>query len=283
MGTRCGFIAVLGQANAGKSTLVNALVGEKVSIVSPKPHTTRYGIYGIVCYKESQLIFVDTPGFIARPQGALQTFMDRATKRSFYEADGFMVVVDVSIAAPPSISLIERSKEKPLVIVLNKVDKIPKERLLPLAEQYGAQTPHIAMTCATSESGVPYLREKIASLVPEGPWLFGPDDLTQISQRFWAAEITREKVMNCLHYEVPYHTQVVTEEWRETSKSLRLRQSILVDQEKYRKWILGYEGQRIRTIGQQARYEMGKHLGKEVHLFLTVLVDPQWTSRIALG
>jgi GTP-binding protein Era len=281
--TRCGLISVLGQANAGKSTLINALTGEKVSIVSEKPHTTRYEIYGIVCHEESQMIFVDTPGLIERPQGPLQSFMAKTTSRSLRDADIFMIIIDIACPIPESThQLLNRLKDKPLIIVFNKIDKISKEKLLPLAEKYRQWTPYIAMTSAKKGTGLSYLFDTIEKLIPEGHWLFDKEDLTQITQRFWAAEMTREKIFACVHQEIPYHLHVTTDEWTETPKKLLLRQTIIVDQDKYKKWVIGYQGQRIKLIGQKSRFELAHHLNKEVHLFLSVKVNPQWAVQLKM-
>ena len=185
---RCAMVAVLGQANAGKSTLVNALAGEKVSIVSAKPHTTRYDIYGIICQDDAQIIFVDTPGLIDRPQGPLQSFMAKMTTRTVREADLFMVVIDASRKIPETtLTLLDRLKDKKLMIVLNKVDQVPKDKLLPMAEHYQAWSPWIAMTSGRTGSGLAFVMSSLMEHIPEAPWLFDEDAMTQISQRMWAA------------------------------------------------------------------------------------------------
>ena len=278
---RCAMVAVLGQANAGKSTLVNALAGEKVSIVSAKPHTTRYDIYGIICQDDAQIIFVDTPGLIDRPQGPLQSFMAKMTTRTVREADLFMVVIDASRKIPETtLTLLDRLKDKKLMIVLNKVDQVPKDKLLPMAEHYQVWSPWIAMTSGKTGSGLAFVMSSLMEQIPEAPWLFDEDAMTQISQRMWAAEMTREKLFQCVHQEVPYHAHVVTDEWKEKKRELTLRQTIYVDDARYKKWIVGYQGQRIRLIGEKSRMEMSEHLDKTVHLFLNVLVDPSWSSTI---
>ena len=276
--TKCGFVAVLGEANAGKSTLVNALAGQKVSIVSAKPHTTRYDIYGIVCQDQSQMIFIDTPGLIDRPRGLLQSYMAKMTTRSVREADVFLVVIDASLPLPESTcQLLERLKDKPLIVALNKTDTLLRDTLLPLADRVRQWTSCIALISAKKSKGLDFISEEINKCLPTGPFLFDKEDLTQISQRFWAAEMTREKVFDMVHQEIPYRVHVITEEWINKAKELTLRQTIVVDKDRYKKWIIGHEGQRIRTIGLRSRTEIGKELGKTVHLFLTVAVDPQWT------
>jgi GTPase len=202
--TRCGFVAVLGEANAGKSTLVNALTGEKVSIVSAKAHTTRQGIYGIVCDGPTQMILVDTPGLIPQPRGPLQSFMAKATSRSMREADIAVVVIDATRSIPESTRiLLDKMKEKSLLIALNKVDKVHKDDLLPLAESVSAWSEHIFMISALRAQGIQDLGQAIVNGLPEGPWLFDAADITQISSRVWAAEIVREKIFNAVHHEVP--------------------------------------------------------------------------------
>lgn len=278
---RCGFVALLGQANAGKSTLLNALMAYKLAAVSSKEHTTRHDIYGIWCRDEAQIIFVDTPGLIRCAQGPLQTFMRKNTSRGMREADIATVVIDANVPVMPStFQLLDKLCDKPLVIVLNKIDSISKERLLPLAQKFQKWTPYIVMISALHKEGLDYLTDTLRRLIPEGPWLFDGQDLTQISQRFWAAELTREKIFQYVHQEIPYHVCVETDEWKEKTKEVTIRQSILVDDIRYRKWIIGHEGQRIRHIGQQARMDMMQSLEKTVHLFLHVRVDASWAKSI---
>lgn len=274
-------IAVLGQANAGKSTLVNALAGEKVSIVSAKPHTTRYDVYGIVCHDDTQFIFIDTPGLIQRPQGPLQHYLTKMTSRGLRDADAIIVVVDAKAPIPEStITLLEKSQGKPLLIVLNKVDSVAKDILLPLAQRMQTWSPWIAMTSGKTGSGIPFILESMAEHMPTGPWLFDADDMTQISQRMWAAEMTREKIYQCVHFEIPYHTHVITDEWTESAKSIVVYQTIYVDNDRYKKWIIGHKGQRIRLMGEQSRHDLSNTLGKEVHLYLKVKTDASWFERI---
>lgn len=286
MTSYCGLVALLGEANAGKSTLLNALTGEKISIVSEKPHTTRHGIYGVVCRQQTQMVFIDTPGLIHKPHGALHAFMVRMTKRAWRDADVCVIVIDAARTVSATVhDMLARlhTQNRPIIVVLNKIDTVAKEKLLPLAASVQMFTPHIVMASAKQNKGVDHIFQLMQQFMPQGPWLFDAQDLTQISQRFWAAEMTREKVFQAVHHEVPYHTNVVTDEWKEDDQAVTLRQTIVVDDVRYRKWILGFQGKRIKRIGHQARLEMADHLGKNVHLFLTVQVDPRWSDHIPLG
>jgi GTP-binding protein Era len=278
---KCGFVAILGQANAGKSTLINALIGQKISIVSSKPHTTRYGIYGIVCRESSQIIFWDTPGLIPSPKKGLQAYMAKTTRRGMQESDVVVVLIDATIPIPDStFQLLNHLKDRSPIVALNKVDALKKEKLLPLADQLQNYTSSIMMISGKKRDGLETLLESIVQRLPHSPWLFGKDDLTQVSQRFWAAEMTREKVFENVHQEIPYHIHVFTDAWEEKKRSLTLRQTIFVQKDRYKKWILGHDGQRIRTIGLQARMEIAREVEKEVHLFLKVVTDPFWDKQI---
>lgn len=278
---RCGFVAILGEANAGKSTFVNAAVGEKVSIVSSKPHTTRYSIYGILGHQESQIIFIDTPGVISRPQNPLQHLMSRVTSRSAGEAEAALLIVD---AAYPNYettaALAQRVKGIPLFLAFNKVDLLDKAKLLPLIQHYQELTPEIFLISAKKKRGLDAVIDKLAQVVPEGPWLFPPEDLTQVPQRVWAAEMTREKVFECVHEEIPYSTHVVTDHWDEDEASVTLHQTIFVTKPKYRQLVLGHQGKRIKLIGQKSRFQMEDCLRKKVNLFLYVKLDPHWVRQL---
>lgn len=279
--TRCGFIAVLGEANAGKSTLINTLIGEKVSIVSAKPHTTRYGIYGILCQDNTQMIFVDTPGAIFRPQGTLQEFMANVTSTHVQEADIYLVVIDAQRPNHLAIEkLLQKLDGKPLIIALNKIDLVPKPALLDLAYSYSSFTPHIMMISGKTGSGLAYLLDHLKNAMPITPWIYPHSERTQISKRFWAEEITREKIFVHVHEEIPYQTHVMTEKWDENKRRLALYQVINVRKEKHRKFLLGHQGQRIRIIGQQARLELSDYIGKLTHLFLHVKVAPTWLTEL---
>jgi GTP-binding protein Era len=278
-------IAVLGEANAGKSTLINQLVGQKVSIVSAKPHTTRYGIYGIVCQEENQFIFMDTPGFLFQPRGPLQEAMAKVTLRCLYEADLVLVVLDASRPSHQLMTSLQAlsgifPEGKPLIIALNKVDRIAKGILLPLAQQVRPFSEEIMMISGKKGTGVKDLLGIIENKLQMGPWLFPEEDFTQISGKFWAAEMTREKIFSHVHQEIPYHVHVETTRWEENRKRLILEQTIYVAKDGQKKLIIGHKGRRLSIIGQQARYELSQHFGKAVHLFLFIKVDPHWLPRL---
>lgn len=278
---KCGFIAILGHANAGKSTLVNALVGQKVSIVCSKPHTTRYEIHGVVNKGEAQMVFVDTPGLISKPNNALQSFMHKTTSRNARKADLFLFVLDATRPIDAHARrMLDQLKDQPLVVALNKADKVDKMALLPLAHQIQTWTMSIPMISALKHTGLDGLLQEIAALLPTGPWLYGQEDVSQISKRFWAAELTREQAFKALHQEIPYHLHVSTTEWKETAKDVTIHQRLIVDQPHHKKWVLGYQGQRIGLIGQSARRDLSRQLGKLVHLFLHVDVDAHWMHKM---
>lgn len=279
---KCGFVAIVGQANAGKSTLVNTMAGQKVSIVSSKPHTTRYGIYGIVCHDNSQMILVDTPGIIACPQKGAQGYMSKITRQNTKEADIVVVVIDATAPIPDStMTLLKKMQDRRPIVALNKVDSLKKDTLLPLADQVSPWASSIVMISGKKNQGLDALFDCIHERLNDGPWLFGPDDLTQISMRFWAAEMTREKLFDTVHQEIPYQAHVVTDKWDEGKKDIVVHQTIFVTKDRYKKWILGHKGQRIRTIGLRSRTEMGKETKKKIHLFLDVAVDATWEKTMA--
>jgi GTP-binding protein Era len=279
--TRAGFVAVIGAPNAGKSTLVNALVGQKVAIVSPKAQTTRARLMGIAIHERSQILLVDTPG-IFEPRRRLDRAMVAAAWGGAGDADVILLVIDadtgVNRAAERIIEgLIER--EHPLWLVLNKVDLVKKEKLLGLSVQLSERLnpDKVFMISASQGDGVPDLKLALAEAMPEGPWLYPDDEVSDATDRMIAAELTREQVVNQLHQELPYATVIETESWEDrTDGSTVIHQQILVERDSQKAIVIGKGGARLKTIGAGAREEIAQHLGRKVHLYLHVKVNPRW-------
>ena len=274
-GRRCAFVALIGAPNAGKSTLTNALVGTKVSIVTPKVQTTRALIRGIAIAGDAQLIFVDTPG-IFRPRRRLDRAMVTTAWGGAHDADLVGFLLDAKRGLDDdSDAIVSRLKEvrQPTALILNKVDVVEKPPLLQLAADLNARVSFAAtfMVSALSGSGVEDLRAWFAERAPEGPWLYPEDQLSDAPQRHLAAEITREKLYLKLHEELPYQSTVETDEWQERPDgSVRISQTVFVERESQRKIVLGKSGQTIKAIGADARKELGLLLERPVHLFLFV-------------
>jgi GTPase len=279
--TRCGFIAVIGAPNAGKSTLVNALVGAKVSIVTHKAQTTRGPVRGIALIGDAQVILVDTPG-IFQPKRRLDRAMSQAAWDQAAEADLVALVIDAHRGVePPLDPLFARLSElrRPAIAILNKIDLVAKPDLLRLTADLSAldRFDRVFMISALSGDGVADLRAYLANAMPEGPWLYPEDQLTDASLRQTAAEITREKLFLRLHEELPYSLTVETTEWKTLKDgSIRIEQTIYVMRESQRKIVLGAHGQTIKEIGSLARSEIAEMAGVRVHLFLFVKVRERW-------
>jgi GTP-binding protein Era len=284
--TRCGFIAVLGATNAGKSTLVNALVGTKVSIVSHKVQTTRTRIRGIAMVGPSQLVFIDTPGIFA-PRRRLDRAMVEAAWRSADDVDVVVLLIDARRGLSEDVNrIVDRlaADRRPVVVVLNKVDKYPlaeREKLLRLAAAVAERLPieRLFMVSALDGNGVDDVRAYLAARVPEGPWHYPEDEVSDAPLRFLAAEITRERIYHWLHQELPYETTVETTSWQERKDgSVRIEQTIFVMRESQRSIVLGKGGQTIKTLSSEARAELAEIVEKPVHLFLFVKVRESWET-----
>jgi GTP-binding protein Era len=279
--TRCGFIALIGAPNAGKSTLLNALVGAKVSIVSHKVQTTRMLVRGIAIENSSQLIFVDTPGIFA-PKRRLDRAMVTSAWSGAHDADLVGVLIDARKGIDEeSGAILEGLGEvrKEIFLILNKVDLVEKPSLLQVAQDANARGRFTAtfMVSALDGSGVSDLKSWLADHVPGGPWHYPADEISDAPMRQLAAEITREKLYHRLHQELPYQSTVETESWKELKDgSVRIEQTIYVERESQRKIVLGKEGQAIKAIGAEARKEIGELLEQPVHLFLFVKVREGW-------
>ena len=280
--TKCGFVAVLGAPNAGKSTLTNRLVGEKVSIVSPKVQTTRTRVLGIYMEGDAQILLVDTPG-IFDPKKRLDRAMVSAAWTGARDSDLSMVLVDVSqskavVQAEGIITALKEQKRK-TILVLNKIDLIQRDKLLALSEKLNEIGVFEAtfMISATKGDGVEGLKKYLVKEMPEGPWLYPEDQASDMPARLLAAEITREKLFLQLHQELPYATTVETEEWEQFDNgSIRIAQVIFVQRTSQRAIVLGKGGQKIKRIGQEARTELGEIFGTDVHVKLFVKVREKW-------
>jgi GTPase len=279
--TRCGFVALIGAPNAGKSTLINALVGTKVSIVTPKVQTTRTLIRGIAIEGTAQLIFVDTPGIFS-PRRRLDRAMVGTAWGSTQDADLVALLVDAKKGLTEDEDAILGTLadiRPPKVLVLNKVDLIDKRPLLVLTQKLNERTTFAAtfMISALSGDGVGDLKTWFAAHVPPGPWLYPEDQISDAPLRQLAAEITREKLYLRLHQELPYQSTVETELWKELRDgSVRIEQTIYVERESQRKIVLGKAGQAIKAIGAAARADIAEAVEQPVHLFLHVKVREGW-------
>lgn len=280
---RCGVVALIGAPNAGKSTLINRLVGAKVAIVTHKVQTTRSRLRAIAVVGNSQLILVDTPG-IFEPKRRLDRAMVDAAWSGASDADIAVVIIDAAKRAVEDEELVLSRLGQlsgPRVLVLNKIDHARKDGLLALADELTsrAEFDAVFMVSALTGDGVSALREYLAASVPEGPWLYPEDQLTDAPLRSAAAEITREKLFRRLHQELPYASTVETADWKERSDgSVRIEQTVYVERESQRKIVLGKGGQTIKQISTEARRDIAEMLGVAVHLFLFVKVRANWTD-----
>jgi GTP-binding protein Era len=286
MTTRCGLIAILGAPNAGKSTLVNRLAGSKVTIVSPKPQTTRFRVRAVVMRGESQLVLVDTPG-IFTPRRRLDRAMVAAAWGGAKDADVALLIVDARAGlTDPLRAIIERLSKtrRPIWLVLNKTDLIPRERLLPLTAELHQLLPFAETFMISAEKGevLDLLLDRLAQTMPPGPFLFPEDDLTDLPNRMLAAEIVREQILRQTHQEVPHHASVETETWTEKPDgSVRIDCTIYIARATQKAILIGDKGSRIREIGRLARLELIKLLERPVHLFLNVKEKADWDETAA--
>jgi GTP-binding protein Era len=277
----CGLIAVVGAPNAGKSTLVNALVGQKVAIVSPKAQTTRARLMGIAIDGDAQLLLVDTPG-IFTPARRLDRAMVAAAWEGAEGADAIALVVDGKGGIGPKVEAIVdalEARREPKILILNKVDIADKPRLLGHAQKLNERLAfdETFFVSASTGDGVPELKAALAARLPEGPWHFPEDQVSDATDRMIAAEVTREQLYLQLHAELPYASAVETERYSERDDgSVEIHQQILVARDTQRAIVLGKGGSRIKEIGARARAEIGKLLGVPVHLYLHVKVNPRW-------
>jgi len=286
-GTRCGFVAILGAPNVGKSTLLNRLVGTKVSIVTSKVQTTRRRILGITVAGAAQLVFVDTPGIFApRPGRQLEQAMVRAAWRGAEDADRRLLVIDAKRGIDHDGRLImDGLRERRLArtfVAINKLDLVAPPRTLPLIRELDQSGlfERVFIISALTGDGCQDLLQALLDVLPEGPWLFPEDQLSDLSQRAMAAEITREKLFSQLHQELPYSLTVETENWAASAdgREIRIDQTIYVQRPTQKAIVLGKGGRQIKAVGQAAREELEIMLDARVHLFLFVKVRERWTE-----
>lgn len=279
--TRSGFVALIGAPNAGKSTLVNQLVGAKVSIVTHKVQTTRAIVRGIATHDNAQIVFVDTPG-IFKPKRRLDTAMVTTAWGGAKDADVVVLLIDAERGIKGDAdAILDRLKDvrQPMLLVLNKVDRVKPETLLALAATANERVPfkRTFMVSALTGSGCKDLLDYLAETLPAGPWYYPEDQISDLPMRQLAAEITREKLYLRLHQELPYSSHIETEKWEEKKDgSVRIEQVIYVERDSQKKIVLGHKGETIRSIGQAARTEIAEILEQKVHLFLFVKVRENW-------
>jgi GTPase len=279
--TRCGFVALIGAPNVGKSTLVNALVGAKVTIVSRKVQTTRALIRGILVENNAQLVLVDTPGIFA-PKRRLDRAMVLTAWTGAHDADLVCVLLDARLGIDAEADTILTTLAKvahPKILVINKIDLVPREKLLALAKAANDRLKFedTFMISALSGDGIDALKQSLARNVPPGPFHYPEDQMSVAPLRHLAAEITREKIFRQLHQELPYQSTVETDTWTDRKDgSVRIEQTIFVERESQRKIVLGKGGATIKSIGAEARKEIAEITGQTVHLFLFVKVRENW-------
>ncbi|WP_209598773.1 GTPase Era [Ruegeria sp. HKCCSP351] len=283
MTTRAGFIALIGEPNAGKSTLLNRMVGAKVSIVTHKVQTTRARIRGVAMEGDAQLVFVDTPGLF-KPRRRLDRAMVAAAWGGAADADIVVLMVEAHRGITEGVErilegLAEIGQGRTIALAINKIDKVPSEKLLALTSDLNARYPFAEtfMISAEKGHGVDDLRKWLAGELPEGPWLYPEDQIADLPMRMIAAEMTREKLTLRLHQELPYQLTVETENWEERKDgSARIDQVIYVMRDGHKGIVLGKKGETIKAVSQAARAELEEFLDRKIHLFLQVKVRPNW-------
>ena len=281
--TRAGFVALIGEPNAGKSTLLNRMVGAKVSIVTHKVQTTRARIRGVAIEGDAQIVFVDTPGLF-RPRRRLDRAMVAAAWGGASDADVVVLMIEAHRGITPGVeaiieSLSDRVGKAPVALAINKIDRVERSVLLALTEEMNArfEFAETFMISAEKGYGVDDLKRWLAGALPEGPWLYPEDQIADLPMRMIAAEMTREKLTLRLHQELPYQLTVETEGWEERDDgSVRIDQVVYVARDGHKGILLGKRGETIKAVGQLARAEISEFLGRKAHLFLQVKVRPNW-------
>lgn len=278
--TSCGFIALIGAPNAGKSTLLNAMVGAKVAIVTHKVQTTRTRITGIAMHEKAQLVFLDTPG-IFKPKRRLDRAMVKAAWGSATNTEEVVLLVDARKKVEAAELILTGLKEsgRKVMLAINKIDTVQREQLLELAKEYDATGlfSDIFMISALEGDGVDTMKAALAAKAPKGPWMYPEDQISDVTMRILAAEITREKIFERLHEELPYGATVETEKWEDRRDgSIRIEQTIHIVREAHKGIVIGKKGQMLKTLGTLAREDMEENFGCKVHLFLHVRVTEKW-------
>ena len=277
--TRCGIVAFLGASNVGKSTLLNRLVGQKVSIVSPKVQTTRSKIKGIAVHDDTQLIFLDTPG-IFTPHNRLERAMVSAAWDEALDADARLVVIDAQKADDNSREILQKLPAQSAIVALNKIDLVEKTALLPLIDSLKDLPAVSDIFCISAQTGenVDQLLQTLIQRMPQAPFMYPEDQISDLPQRLFAAEITREKIFFLLRQELPYSIAVATTAWEESNDTIRIEQTIFVERTGQKAIVIGKKGAMLSNIGSKARAAMTQAFGKKVHLFLLVKVKENWTD-----
>ena len=283
---RCGYVAIVGRPNVGKSTLLNSLVGQKVSITSKKSQTTRHRINGILTDAQSQFIFVDTPGFQTRHTNRLNSGMNRTVTQSMRDVDVVIVVIealrfDDRDKLVMKLLPVNNKQEKPVILVINKVDRLrDKSQLLPFLEKMAKKYTFTAIVPVSAEQGtqLPDLINTIRLYLPQNPPVFGEDEVTDRSERFIAAELVREKLFRLLGEEIPYSTSVVIDQFTTEGELRKIHASIIVDKANQKAIVIGKDGEKLKVIGTQARKDMEKIFGSKVYLEVWVKVKSGWAD-----
>lgn len=279
----CGYVALIGAPNAGKSTLLNALVGSKIAIVTHKVQTTRSRLVGVAIYKDAQMIFVDTPG-IFDAKKRLERAMVAAAWEGANDADVIVLLVDATGKIDDSTRTIAaglKDSSKKKILALNKIDIVKREKLLGMSRELNelGEFEETLMISAKTGNGLDDLQDKIAGFLPKGPWLYPEDHLTDITERMLASEITREKFFLRFHEELPYAATIETERWKELKDgSVRIEQVIYVERDSQKMIVIGKGGRGLKAIGSQAREELEELLDRKVHLFIFVKVRKGWSD-----
>ena len=282
---RCGYIAIVGRPNVGKSTLMNELIGAKVSITSRKAQTTRHRIMGIQTDEDAQFIYIDTPGFQTRYNNALNKNLNRTVRDTLSSADVILFVVDAGVYGPADQQVLDLVPETvPTILVINKTDRVKeKAELIPFAERIAGLHPFAAIVpvSARQRFQLNQLEEEIRHLLPENPPLFSPEDVTDRSERFMAAEIIREKIFRYTGDELPYTSTVVIEQFERKEKICRVFAAVLVEREAHKAMIIGHKGEKLKEISTEARLDMEKMFGVPVYLEIWVKVKSGWADNEA--
>ena len=289
---RCGFVALVGRPNVGKSTLLNALLGEKLAAVSPRPQTTRNRIPGIVTLPGAQIVFVDTPG-LHEGRGALNKYMNEVAREAYGGADVILMLAEAGATADGRVSISRAEQEilkdlektgRPVFLGLNKIDRMSKPLLLPILEAWGKQHDFKALVpiSALNGDGVERLRDVLATALPEGPPLHDAEALTDLPERFIASEFIRERLFHALDREVPYAVAVSITTWTErvTDGLVQIAATIHVERESHKGIVIGKGGQRLKQIGIESRQAIEALLATQIHLELFVRVEPRWTETV---
>lgn len=282
---RCGSVAIVGRPNVGKSTLLNRLVGQKLSITSRKPQTTRHRLLGILTRKEAQYIFVDTPGFQTRHGGGLNKMLNRNVRQALQEVDAVMFVVEAGSWEDSDRAVLKLlPADRPVVLVVNKADTVEGPRaMLPFLESVNKEFAFAAVVPVSAKLGknTGELLKALLPHLPEQPAIYGEDELTDRNERFLAAELIREKLFRSLGEEVPYGSAVVIDQFKEEGRLRRIHASIVVDREGHKAIIIGKDGQKLKALGTAARVDMEKLFGGKVFLEIWVKVRSGWSDNEA--